>query len=81
MAMTGSRIERKLFTFEDMHSVRLLLLFLVATCALFLAVGLIRPWTMLWWEDVQNRKKVIQVYGSLTALFYAGYLVSKIFFK
>ena len=73
-------IERKLFTFEVMHSVRLLLLFLVAACTLFLVIGLIRPWTMLWWEDVQNRKKVIQIYGSLSVFFYLLYQISKVFF-
>jgi hypothetical protein len=79
--LSTERIAGKTFTFEGMHSVRLLLLFLAATCCLFLVVGLIRPWTMLWWEDIQNRKKVIQVYGSLSALFYVGYLLSKIFFN
>ncbi len=24
---------------------------------------------MLWWEDTQNRKKVIQVYGLLAVIF------------
>ena len=62
-----------------MHSVRLLLLFLFAACTLFLVIGLFRPWTMLWWEDVQNRKKVIKIYGSLSVFFYLSYLAVKIF--
>jgi len=31
-----------------------------------LIVGLYKPWYMLWWEDVQNRKRVIYLYGSIT---------------
>ncbi len=30
---------------------------------------------MLWWEDVQNRKKIIQVYGSLAIFFLIIYYV------
>ena len=52
-----------------MYYVRLLVLFLTITCALFLFIGLIKPWAMLWWEDVQNRSKVIKVYGSLAIVF------------
>ncbi|HNP18374.1 MAG TPA: hypothetical protein PKL31_08080 [Fulvivirga sp.] len=36
----------------------------------FLVIGLYRPWVMLWWEDRQNRKKVIKVYGAAAILFY-----------
>lgn len=56
-----------------MYYVRLLLLYLSVTCLLFLLIGLIRPWVMLWWEDVQNRRKVIKVYGLLATIFYVGY--------
>jgi hypothetical protein len=62
-----------------MHNVRLLILFLGLACALFLVIGLYKPWAMLWWEDIQNRKKVIQVYGTLTVVFFISYYVLKLF--
>jgi len=30
---------------------------------LMLAIGLFKPWIVLWWEDIQNRLKVIKIYG------------------
>lgn len=30
---------------------------------------------MLWWEDVQNRKKVIKLYGTAGLLFFVIYLL------
>lgn len=50
-----------------------LLFLLIALAALIsLLTGLFKPWIVLWWEDVQNRKKVIRLYGSilLTALIF-----------
>jgi len=58
-----------------MYYVRLLLLFLSYTCLVFLLIGLYKPWVMLWWEDTQNRKKIIQVYGLLAVIFFAAYEV------
>lgn len=43
----------------------------------FLLIGLFKPWIMLWWEDRQNRKKVIKVYGFAAILFYVIYQVLK----
>ena len=60
-------------------NVQLLILILGITCFVFMILGLIRPWAMLWWEDVQNRKKVIVVYGSLTLFFVLFYYGLKIF--
>jgi hypothetical protein len=62
-----------------MYYVRLMSLLLSGACFLFLIAGLFKPWIMLWWEDVQNRKKIIQVYGSLTVLFLVVYWVLKFF--
>ena len=43
--------------------------------------GLYRPWLMLWWEDRQNRKKVLMVYGGSALLFFVLYeLLSTIMF-
>jgi hypothetical protein len=41
---------------------------------LFLFFGLIKPWWLLWWEDTQNRLKVIKLYGGIAAV---SYLLSK----
>ena len=46
-----------------------------------MTIGLIRPWAMLWWEDVQNRLKVIKVYGSLAIVFGVVYVVIKSFLQ
>lgn len=56
-----------------METVRLFFLLLTTTSLLFLVIGLFRPWTMLWWEDVQNRRKVIKLYGSVALVCYAVY--------
>jgi hypothetical protein len=41
----------------------------------FLLIGLIKPWWLLWWEDTQNRLKVIKLYGSIALV---SFLLSKI---
>lgn len=45
------------------------------TAVLLLFVGLIKPWVMVWWEDVQNRRKVIKIYGSVTVISFLVYLL------
>ncbi len=62
-----------------MYYVRLLFLLISLTSFVFMLLGLIKPWIMLWWEDVQNRKKVIQVYGTTGLLFLFIYFALKIF--
>ncbi|MBX2961276.1 MAG: hypothetical protein KF687_02115 [Cyclobacteriaceae bacterium] len=42
---------------------------------LFMVAGLFKPYLLLWWEDVQNRRKVIKVYGSLALLSYLIFLL------
>jgi len=56
-----------------MYYPRLMCLLLSLASILFLLIGLLRPWLMLWWEDVQNRKKVIKVYGAVAIFFYLIY--------
>jgi hypothetical protein len=58
-----------------MYYVRLLMLMICFTSLLFLLIGLIKPWFMLWWEDVQHRWKIIKVYGSIALLFGLIYLL------
>jgi len=38
-----------------------------------MVIGLFKPWAMLWWEGVQNRRKVIKLYGSVAILSYLVY--------
>ncbi|MCA4897486.1 MAG: hypothetical protein ING88_01805 [Cytophagales bacterium] len=58
-----------------MYQFRLLCLFVGCAASLFLTLGLFKPWLMLWWEDVQNRMKVIKLYGSIAAVFFLIYWV------
>ncbi len=62
-----------------MSSVRLFCLLLSGACLISLIIGLFKPWLLLWWEDVQNRKKIILVYGSLSLVFFLIYLVLGLF--
>lgn len=41
-------------------------LYLSLVSFICLIIGLFKPWMMLWWEDRQNRKKILKVYGSAT---------------
>jgi hypothetical protein len=56
-----------------MYYIREMFLLLSVTSVLFLFVGLIKPWLLLWWEDTQNRRKVIKVYGTVAIIFYVIY--------
>ncbi len=56
-----------------MYYIRQMFLLLSVTSVLFLFFGLIKPWLLLWWEDTQNRRKVIKVYGSVAIIFYLIY--------
>ncbi len=58
-----------------MYYVRLLFLLISLTSFLFMVMGLIKPWMMLWWEDVQNRKKVIKLYGTSGVFFLIVYVI------
>ena len=56
-----------------MQFVRMVFLLVSLTSLIFMAVGLYKPWVMLWWEDVQNRRKVIKLYGSVAIISYGIY--------
>ncbi len=57
----------------QMDFIQHIFLYAYYTAVAFLVIGLFKPWMMLWWEDVQNRKKVIKVYGTAAAISYALY--------
>ncbi|TRX58656.1 hypothetical protein FNH22_12310 [Fulvivirga sp. M361] len=46
----------------------------------FMSLGLYKPWIMLWWEDIQNRRKIIKVYGTSTLVFLCIHLFLRTFF-
>lgn len=62
-----------------MHYVRMLCFYLSMASLGFLAIGLWRPWVTLWWEDVSNRRKVIQVYGIIAGAFLLLYFALLLF--
>ena len=62
-----------------MKYIETLILFGTMASVLFLVIGLYKPWAMLWWEDVQNRGKVIKVYGTLTIVLGLVYAAMKSF--
>jgi hypothetical protein len=64
-----------------MAQIRLFTLLLAATAILFLLLGFYRPYLVLWWEDVQNRRKVLRVYGTVAALAVAAYLLLGLFYS
>jgi hypothetical protein len=66
--------------FNAMDLVQLFFLLLTGASLIFLMIGLYKPWTMLWWEDVLNRRKVIKVYGGVAIVCYATYWVLRLFF-
>jgi len=59
---------------NSLDKVKLLCSFVSLASLLFLCLCLIKPWMMLWWEDVQNRRKVIKIYGSVAIVFYLIYI-------
>lgn len=58
-----------------MNNVRLFFLLMSLASLMFMVAGLFKPWLLLWWEDVQNRRKVIKVYGSAALMSYVVYLI------
>jgi len=56
-----------------MDLLKALLLTVALVSVGFVMVGFYRPFWVVWWENVQNRKKVLKVYGTAALIFYAGY--------
>jgi len=59
-----------------MNFIRLFFLYMGHTTFLFMLIGLYKPWLMLWWEAVQNRRKVIKLYGRVALVSYIVYWLS-----
>ena len=47
-----------------MEFVQRFFLYLSLVALVCLIAGLFRPWALVWWEDKQNRKKVVMIYGT-----------------
>lgn len=62
-----------------MKFVQQLFLYISVTSLIFLLIGLYKPWIMLWWEDKQNRRKVIRIYGVIAFVGLAIYLAMNFF--
>jgi hypothetical protein len=60
-----------------MHFAQQLFLYISITAFVLLVVGLFKPWAMLWWEDIQNRRKVIKLYGAIALVTYGLHLIFK----
>ncbi|MDN3668723.1 hypothetical protein QWY93_05210 [Echinicola jeungdonensis] len=58
----------------------LLMKILCYSALICILVGFIRPVFVLWFMDRSNRLKVLQVYGSLSIVFFALYLFISQFF-
>jgi hypothetical protein len=56
-----------------MEFIQRFFLYVSITAVIFLIIGLFKPWVMLWWEDIQTRKKIIKVYGTAALVSYALY--------
>ncbi|MCU0357958.1 MAG: hypothetical protein MUE95_10285 [Cyclobacteriaceae bacterium] len=61
-----------------MPYLRFFFLMMTITAINFMLVGLYKPWLMLWWEDFQNRRKVIRVYGSVALVSLMLYVVVRL---
>ena len=57
-----------------MSEIDLFFLFLFITSFSLMVAGLYKPWVVLWWEDSQNRRKVLKVYGTASAVSLITYL-------
>jgi hypothetical protein len=57
----------------QMDFIQRFFLYLSILAASLLLVGLFKPWMMLWWEDTQNRKKVIKLYATAALISYVLY--------
>ena len=38
-------------------------------------LGFFRPAYVIWWEEIQNRRRVLKTYGRLLLIFMIGYLI------
>jgi hypothetical protein len=68
-------------TTTSMRFVQQLFLYVSFTALIFLLIGLYKPWVMLWWEDVQNRRKVLKIYGAVAVVSLAIYFGMNLIIK
>ena len=68
-------------TITGMDFLQQLFLYVSFTAFIFLLIGRYRPWVMLWWEDVQNRRKIFKVYGTVGVVSLVLYFGMNLFIK
>ena len=56
-----------------------LLLWTGLFCAFLVVVGFYKPTLLLWWEDTQNRIRILKVYGTSSIVLLTVYLISLFF--
>jgi hypothetical protein len=56
-----------------MEFIQLFFLYVALTALVSLLIGLFKPWITVWWEDTQNRKKVLKVYGTAAVVSFILY--------
>lgn len=61
-----------------MHVIERLLLLMGWVMLLLMLIGMIKPWMLLWWRDVQHRYGVIQFYGTLSLACFLVYGLFKL---
>jgi hypothetical protein len=55
-----------------MRESKTIFLLIGISASVMMLVGLYKPYVMLWWKDVQTRRMVIRLYGSIAL---AGFLI------
>ncbi len=61
-----------------MQQLELFTFLVLGSALLFLLLGFYRPYLVLWWEDVQNRRKVLRVYGTIVLITGTVYLLLRL---
>ena len=56
-----------------MEFIQRFFLYVTLTALVSLLIGLFKPWITVWWEDTQNRKKVLKVYGTVAVVSFILY--------
>lgn len=58
-----------------MEFIRMLILLLLAFSLFMLIAGIFKPTFAVWWEDVQNRRRVFKIYGKAVLLLTLIYII------
>lgn len=59
-----------------MEFIRSLIILILLLDLLLLLIGMIQPTVAVWWEDVQNRRRVLKIYGTSGIILLVLYLLT-----